>query len=65
MQILAALFFIALLLGLAMMLHHFVRTNMAEIAAALRGEEPPRRQVRAAVRVRPSVPRSRHRHAAA
>jgi hypothetical protein len=65
MHLLAALFFIALLLGLAVLAHHLVRDNAAKILAALRCEAPPRRAVRAAVRARPSVPRSRPRTAAA
>lgn len=60
MHLLAGIFFLALLLGLAMLLQQLFRDNLVEILAALRCEEPPRRRVKAAVRVRPSVPRTRH-----
>ncbi len=63
-QIAAALFFMGLIVVLGVFVQHFVRENMGEILAALRGEHQPRRPVVKAAKS--AVPLTRPRqHAAA
>ena len=49
-HIIAALFFSGILVGLALLMQFTLRDYWADIVAALSGELPPRRQVRAKAR---------------